>query len=244
MAYQGPNPPTQLEISKMYSSLDANDSVVKGCRFVVRINLAAPLLQQLGYQDQVNNHLLYACDSAEFPGRAFQTTEVRYYGPRQMMPNNSVYGEGINMSFMCRSKTLERQFFDDWMDIINPPTSYHFKYPNEYYTDIEIFQFAEFGSGANIPGPGEASVPWGPVVVPEATVGISRLANPLNYYQPEPIYAFRLLRAWPMVVAPQQVTWADSDILRLQVTFAFRNWTRQGDTKKIADKVSRNFANE
>lgn len=225
MAYSGPNPPTQLDMEKMFGSLDANNSVAKGCRFIVRINLGAPLLQQLGYQDQVNNHLLYACDSAEFPGRGFQTTEVRYYGPKQMMPNNTIYGDGINMSFICRSTTLERQFFDDWMDVINPPNSYHFKYPNQYYTDIEIFHYAEYGSQAGS-------------LIGDSIKSIPRSANPQNTYQPEVIYGWKLLKAWPTLISPQQVTWADSDVLRLQVSFSFRNWTRQGDTKKVADKIS------
>lgn len=231
MAYSGPNPPTQLDMEKMFSSLNANDSVAKGCRFIVRINLSAPLLQQLRYQDQITSHLLYACESTEFPGRGFQTTEVRYYGPKQLMPNNTIYGEGINMSFICRSTSLERQFFDDWMDIINPPTSYHFKYPNQYYTDIEIFHFAEYGSLRE-------------ALVGESVRGIPRTANPQNKYTPEPIYGFKLLKAWPSLVAPQQVTWVDADILRLQVTFSYKNWTRQGDSEKVADRVSRNYATE
>lgn len=224
MSYQGPNAPTQLELSNMIGSLDQNESITKGCRFVVRINISAPLLTRLNNASSIGNSLLYACDSAEFPGRAFQTTEIRYYGPKQMFPGNTTYGDGTNMSFICRSKTIERQFFDDWMDIINPPTSYHFKYPNQYYTDIEIFQYAEFGSLSGS-------------LVSESFQGIPRSANPQNKYVPEPIYAWKLMKAWPMAVLPQGVTWADSDALRLQVTFAFKNWVRQGDSERIAQRI-------
>lgn len=224
MAYSGPNPPSQLELAKMISALDANNSVAKGCRFVVRINLSG-LLTQLSYAKEIGT-LVYACDAAEFPGRGFQTTEVRYYGPKQMMPGNTTYGDGINLSFICRSKSIERQFFDDWMDIINPPTSYHFKYPNQYYSDIEIFHFAEYGSYSNARTPAE-SIP-----------GLPRNANPKNVYQPEALYGWKLYKAWPMAVSPQQVTWAETDILRLQVTFAYKNWKRQGDEEQIAKKIS------
>lgn len=224
MAYQGPNTPTNLEISNMISALDSNDSVTKGCRFIVKINLSG-LMTQLSYSDKISN-LIYACDSAEFPGRGFQVTEVRYYGPKQVMPSNTMYGDGITLSFICRSKTIERQFFDDWMDIINPPNTYHFKYPNQYYTDIEVFQFAEFGSLSNM------SLAAG------GNSSVSNSANPKNKYYPEPIYAWKIMKAWPTLVNPQQVTWADSDILRLQVTFAFRNWTRHGDTEQIGKKIS------
>lgn len=225
MAYSGPNPPTQLELDKMYASLNDNDSVAKGCRFIVRINLSG-LLSQLSYGDKLSS-LIYACDAAEFPGRGFQVTEVRYYGPKQVMPSNTMYGDGINMSFICRSKTIERQFFDDWMDIINPPNTYHFKFPNEYYTDIEIFQFAEFGSKTGTT-----------ISQSDANSKIPAGANPKNAYQPEVLYAWKLKKAWPTLVNPQQVTWADSDILRLQVSFAFKNWERQGDSEQIAKKVA------
>lgn len=41
------------------------------------------------------------------------------------------------------------------------------------------------------------------------------------------IYGWRLKKAWPMLVSPQPVTWADtSDILRLQVTFTYKNWEK------------------
>ena len=227
MAFSGTNAPTQLEMSRMLAALDGNDSVVKGCRFVVRVN-ASTLLTRLSYSGNIQS-LIYACDSAELPGRAFQVTEVRYYGPKQLMPNNSNYGDGMNLSFICRSKTLERQFFDDWMDVINPPNSYHFKYPNEYYTDIEIFQYAEFGA---IQGQDEE---LGILGFPDGQPPKERA---IRKYLPQPIYAWKIKKAWPMMVNPQLVTWADSDILRLQVTFAFKNWERQGDEEQIGRRVS------
>jgi hypothetical protein len=225
MSFTGTNAPTQLDMSRMIAALDGNHSVVKGCRFVVRINLS-PLLTRLSYSGNIQN-LIYACEATELPGRTFQVTEIRYYGPKQLMPNNTSYGDGINLSFICRSKTLERQFFDDWMDIINPPNSYHFKYPNEYYTDLEIFQYAEFGSLSNFTISNNASVS-----------GMPPGARADNKFTPQPIYAWKIKKAWPVMVNPQQVTWADSDVLRLQVTFAYKNWERQGDSEQIGKKVS------
>lgn len=225
MAFSAPNAPTELELSRMISSLDGNESVAKGCRFVVRINMSG-LLPRLSYSNSIGD-LIYACDAAEFPGRGFMVTEVRYYGPKQLMPNNTIYGDGINLSFICRSKTLERQFFDDWMDIINPPNTYHFKYPNEYYTDIEVFQYGEFGSKDDIFIQGGPDLP-----------GVPPRSRPLNRYVAQPIYAWKIKKAWPTLVQPQQVTWADSDILRLNVSFAFKNWERNGDKEQIGRKVS------
>jgi hypothetical protein len=43
---------------------------------------------------------------------------------------------------------------------------------------------------------------------------------------PQVTYHWQLRRAWPMLVAPQAVSWEAQDILRLQVTFAYKNWER------------------
>lgn len=226
MAYTSINAPSQIEINNMLSALDGQNQITKGCRFIVRINPQG-LLGRLSYFNDIGKTMLFACDAAEFPGRGFQVSEMRYYGPKQVMPNNTTYGEGINLSFLVRSKTFERQLFDDWMDIINPPTTYHFKYPADYYSDIEIFHYAEYGRGGS--GTGGSRVPN----------GISSSASPAIKYTPEVIYGWKLFKAWPMMVQPQQVTWADTDVLRLQVTFAYKYWERPGDSERIAKNVSK-----
>ena len=45
--------------------------------------------------------------------------------------------------------------------------------------------------------------------------------------KPIATYGWRLNKAWPTLVNPQQVTWADQDILRLQVTFTYKYWDRK-----------------
>lgn len=43
---------------------------------------------------------------------------------------------------------------------------------------------------------------------------------------PQVMYSWRLNNAWPILVSPQQVTWADQDVLRLQVVFNYKYWDR------------------
>ena len=225
MAFNGSNAPTQVAINDMLSALNGQDQVTKGCRFIVRIKPQG-LLGRLSYFNDISKTMIFACDAAEFPGRGFQVSEMRYYGPKQMMPSNTTYGDGVTLSFLVRSKTFERQFFDDWMDIINPPTTFHFKYPADYYSTVEIFHYAEFGKEGS--GTGGAKVP----------TNIRGNASPAIKYDPQVLYGWELRKAWPTMIAPQQVTWADTDVLRLQVTFAFKYWVRQGDGEEIAKKIS------
>lgn len=44
----------------------------------------------------------------------------------------------------------------------------------------------------------------------------------------DPQYHFTLLDAYPVLVNPQQLTWADDQFLRLGVTFTYSWWTRPG----------------
>jgi len=138
--------------------------------------------------------LIYLCEVAEFPGRGFQNVDLRYYGPSFKMPFQTSY-EDINLTFLCRSNSIERQLFDDWMDLINPVNTFDFNYRDDYACQIDIFQYSEYDKKG---GYGSSDVE----------------------------YMFSLKDAWPVLVNPQQVTWADDQFLRLGVTFTYTKWTR------------------
>lgn len=209
--FQTTNPPPSFSMPDFYTRLDQFGSVAKACRFAVSIKPQGTrsLLRGLSYFNQIRD-FIYLCDAAEFPGRGFGITPVRYYGPATQFPNNVEYGPA-SLSIICRSQGIERQFFDDWQDIINPTSTFNFNYQNDYACVIDIIQFAEYGQ--SVPGAN------GPTV------------------RPVPVYSWRLHKAWPTLVNPQPVTWADSDVLRLQVTFAYKYWDRPGDTERVAEKI-------
>jgi len=90
----------------------------------------------------INKDLTYLCEATELPGRAFTNVDLRYYGPQFKIPYLSVY-EDLNMTFLCRTESFEREFFDNWMESINPTTSFDFAYRDDYSTTIELFQYSE-----------------------------------------------------------------------------------------------------
>lgn len=142
--YNGGNAPQNLNMAAFRAKLDEYGQVAKGCRFAVRITPQGSnnLLSNLSYSNKIQD-LLYVIDSIEFPGRGFSGATTRYYGPEFVTPNQVLYGPA-NISFICRTASLERQLFDDWLDIINPVTTFNYNYPKQYYCSIEIFQFAEY----------------------------------------------------------------------------------------------------
>ena len=205
MATQPPvnqgNSPSNLRLTNFLSSLDMGNQVAKACRFAVQIIPTSFVNNRLP-----NNDLMYMCDAAELPGRGFDVTEVRYYGPSQAFPNNTQYNTA-NFSFICRQKSKERYFFDQWMDVINPVSSFNFEYANNYFSEIKIYQFAEYSSKDQQQNPNKGPLPQ-------------------NNSAPDIVYGWTLRKAYPILVQPQQVTWADQDILRLQVTFTYKYWDR------------------
>lgn len=181
----------------VFSSANRLGSLAKQCRFAVRI-LPSGTNNLISQlgYGQFLQDLTMLVEATELPGRGFDHVETRYYGPSVIFPRNSKYGGGIDMSILCRSESFERQLFDDWLEVINPTNIFDFNYAKDYYAEIQIFQLAEYGD----------------------QVG--------NELKPRAVYKWSLYQAWPMLVDPQPVTWADTDILRLKVSFAYRYWNR------------------
>jgi len=192
-SYDIPNPPTNLGLNYFRGVTNNYDSIAKSSRFAARIFYPSGLDRRSGFLLMDPKEFTYLCEATDLPGRAFTNVEVRYYGPTQKLPVNSQY-EDINMSFICRTGFPEREFFDDWMEIINPTTSFDFNYRDKYSTTIELFQFSEGSDPSN--------------------------------KEAKATYQFTLFDAYPILINPQPVTWADDAIQRLVVTFTYTKWRR------------------
>jgi hypothetical protein len=189
-----PNPITNIGMDDFLAVSDSHEGLAKSARYAVRILPAGNLLNILN-SNGIMRDLTYLCEATEFPGRGLQTVDVRYYGPTFKMPFVTQY-EDINMTFLCRTESYEREFFDSWMSTINPVDTYDFSYRSEYNANIDIFQFSD---------------------TPDETGN-----------NPKAQYYFSILDAFPVLVNPQPVTWADDQFLRLSVSFTYRRWKRPG----------------
>jgi hypothetical protein len=193
------NQPENLRMTDFYAYSSAFGSLVKSARFAVRIvpSGTESFLTRLGYKGLMQQ-FTYLCESAEFPGRGFMSYDLRYYGPNFKVPYQSEYQETA-MAFLCRAESFERQFFDDWMEVINPTNTYDFSYKDNYKAEIHMFQFSE-----------------------ETETGTEPIAK----------YAWTLHDAFPILVNPQPVTWADDNFQRLAVSFTYSRWSRKNRDPK------------
>ena len=208
------NAPTKLTMVDVNAAINSLGGPAKMARWAVRISPvgANNFLASMGYSQMLRD-MTYLCEATELPGRGFDFVESRYYGAPFKVPRNTTYNS-IDMTFLCRQQSFERQLFDDWMEIINPTNIWDFNYPTSYYCKIDVFQLAEYHK-------------------PQAA-GSNQAPT-----EPDATYQWSLYQAWPMLVNPQAVTWADQDILRLTVSFAYRYWSRPGrDTAATGGTIS------
>jgi len=206
---------TNLGMPGALSNMGKDGGLAKSARFAVFISVPPGLL---GNWATMGSELVYLCEAAEMPGRAFMSVDARYYGPSHKLPYQTQY-EDTTMTFLCRSESRERKFFDDWMEFINPTNSFDFKFRDEYATDIQIRQMAEYEDMTQV-GPNQGTV--------------QGTGNPKETYR----ITFR--KAYPVNINPQPMTWADDQYQRLAVTFTYFKWLRVGRDKEPAAS-SNNF---
>lgn len=139
------NGPRNLTMQDFRAVSDMYGSLQKSCRFIVMIVPAGQFVAATG---GFARDLLYLCEVAEFPGRTFETIDIRYYGPNHKLPYKTVY-EDINLTFVCRNKSYERQFFDNWQLIMNPINTFDFNYRDQYRADVHVYQYDEYGTLAD-----------------------------------------------------------------------------------------------
>jgi hypothetical protein len=114
--------------------------LARSCLFMVRI------MPKFG--TRAVESLMYLCESAEIPGRAFETQEVRTYGSTYRRPFISAYSD-VTLTFICTGEMLEKNFFDNWMQAINPTDYYDFNYADTYLSKIDVFQYSSAGQQVN-----------------------------------------------------------------------------------------------
>jgi len=154
--FQGREVPANLEMNKILSKMNEGKGPARSARFVVKIGICRALSQS-GVTDldnfrqgvlwstirkTIGEDLIYLCEVAEFPGRTFMNSDIRYYGPSVKFPFQTVY-EDVNFTFLCRIDSNERRAFDTWMEVINPISTFDFNYKKDYATSIDIFQLGE-----------------------------------------------------------------------------------------------------
>jgi hypothetical protein len=84
--------------------------------------------------------LRYRCETAQFPGRTFATTEQKTYGPIEKYPYLNTYND-LDLTFIVDDDMSQKVFFDAWMNYINPLYNNNYRYKGDYATTIVVNQY-------------------------------------------------------------------------------------------------------
>jgi hypothetical protein len=95
----------------------------------------------------MSRYLALQCESAELPGKTFQTADVKIYGPTFKVPYQTQYSD-MSLTFLCTNEFYERKLFDRWMECIHPTDTNNLRFPkgqnSRYLTNIKIIQYDDF----------------------------------------------------------------------------------------------------
>ena len=105
-------------------------------RFDVNIPIPLTLIQ---YRN-ISQRLTFRCENANLPGRTISTTDQKIYNIVEKFPNQTTY-QDMDMTFIVGGDMAEKQFFDAWLELINPTTNFNFKYKGDYSTSITVNQY-------------------------------------------------------------------------------------------------------
>ena len=106
-----------------------------------RFDVTIPIPLSLGFYISSARNLTYRCESAQLPGRAFETTPKKMgSAPTEYFPYHTNYQQST-MTFIVSDDMNEKIFFDAWMELINPTTDFNFQYKSNYAVDISVNQY-------------------------------------------------------------------------------------------------------
>ena len=105
-----------------------------------RFNVMIPIPIKLIAWRNIARTLSFRCENADLPSITLATTERKIYGPTEQQPYLRTYNTS-SMTFMVTESMEEKKFFDAWVELINPSSTYDTNYKSDYITPITVNQY-------------------------------------------------------------------------------------------------------
>jgi hypothetical protein len=105
-----------------------------------KFDVSFPVPLTLILYRNISQRLTLRCESAELPGRSLATTEQKIYNISEKFPYQTTYNDA-NFTFLVSDDMAEKEFFDSWLEFINPSTNFNFKYKGDYSTTVSVNQY-------------------------------------------------------------------------------------------------------
>ena len=148
----------------------------------------------------IERELKLRADTAELPGRTISTNEYRIYGPIRKIAYADTYTD-TTIGILCSEDLMEKWYFEEWQQLVIAHTPQKLfepktgKYAGPTHHDVGYYE--EYIATID--------------VFQYDEVGSIRSAHTFN-------------EAYPIGIAPIGLNWSNQDLIRLNVTFAFRDY--------------------
>tara|TARA_Y100001938_G_C8033356_1_gene401936 strand:- start:296 stop:1006 length:711 start_codon:yes stop_codon:yes gene_type:complete len=86
---------------------------------------------------EIQSRLSDSCENVSIPGRGQSSQANTIYGPTREMPYQPLYSGDLDMTFRVGADYLERQFFEDWSDIVVSKGN-NYEYYDSYIADVQV----------------------------------------------------------------------------------------------------------
>lgn len=103
------------------------------------VSISCPLVL-LPYIEDARN-LTYRCEAAQLPARTFATMEQKIgSNPIEKYPYLTTFND-IDLTFIMDDDMKQKNYFDLWLELINPSNTYNYQYKSNYASVITINQY-------------------------------------------------------------------------------------------------------
>ena len=203
-----------FNVDEIIQSINAN-GVLKASKFDVVISkVYAPLGEAA---------LTVRCIAAQIPGITINTTDFKLYGgmPVLKVPSSRTYSD-LRLTFLTRSDSADRYFFDNWFNEISNFSNNTVAYYNDVARDITINVYDEFD----------------PTKIFNVRSGLQGANTGTGTNQGTTkdniAYSVKVLNAIPISLDEIDISWADSDkLLEYTVTFSYEQLQLKNNTIMI-----------
>jgi len=115
--------------------------IARPSRFEVSIPVPLKLVKYRNMSEQ----LIMRCEAAQLPAVTLATAERKIYGPTEKQPFKTSYNDAMFVFFLSGDMS-EKYFFDAWIQLINPQSTYNQNYKTDYAVPITVTQYDVTGN--------------------------------------------------------------------------------------------------
>jgi len=158
-----------------------------------------------------NDTLTVRCIAAQIPGLTINTTDFKLYGgmPVLKVPTSKTYTD-LRLTFLARSDSNDRYFFENWFNRISNFSSNTVAYYNDVAQDITINVYDEFNKTKTF---NVTAGLKGAPLDPGTNQGTTKDSI---------AYSVKVLNAIPISLDEVDISWAETDrLIEFAVTFSY-----------------------